>query len=150
MAPHRQIHRNQTQFRAWWKKREIFNTRIIDYFNIRVAPTQHLSSVEIITKPMLTTLFLATITATLFEVESHFISTDRYVTETSSSTGHILCQQCKVRVINPIQFTKITGGQHITLSESMVFSILEINSLWCHLCQKQLFEWYEKIECPQC
>lgn len=96
---------------------------------------------------MLASVFFKHINTNFFEMEHHFITMTRFLIRTDDNTGTIICETCKDWLprnpYNAEQEMSVMGGnEHFTLPGTMVYSILELQSVWCKDCKKQLFKWY--------
>lgn len=151
MAPHATIRRRrQTRInRSWWKPQNILNNRIVECYNLYIAPENGLAFTKVITQNMLTTVFVHYMGSKFFSLNQHFVTKTRFVISTSDNSGIITCKECRGSADDtPInESTVIQGNEHFTLPSSMVFSILELQSVWCKLCGIQLFTWFDEDEC---
>lgn len=149
MAPHLPETTNTHRQRAWWRPTTTFNDRLVLFHNQAMANTPS-DFTRIITRDILWNIFSNTMDSNMFEISHHFITQQRFYTTQGENQGYILCPKCKDKHIHTFIDTPVQlfGGDHFCLPKTLVFSILELRSLWCRECRIQLFTWYTDSECP--
>lgn len=154
MSPHaRNPHQNTKNLHIWWKSPSIYNDRILAHYNLYIAPTIRLPYAKVLTSQLLLTIFRNTIESALFDRQHHLITINRFfIRNKEKNAGFMVCKDCKT-ALDDLEIqdpTPIEGKQHMMLSEDLAYSILELKSFWCADCDKQLFKWYSRSECPSC
>lgn len=142
MAPHLQK-TFLSKSRVWWRPAATFNDRLITFHNIHIATTPSTLS-RVITTDILWEIFARTMDSNLFSSNHHFITQRRFFASKAENQGYIICPICKDNNMDKFNETpiEILGDEHFGLPSSLVFSILELRSLWCKECKIQLFKWY--------
>lgn len=139
--------------RTWWRPPMIFNDSIINFFNTYIANNNQMDITTTLTSRQLLAIFNDTVQTNMFNFHHHFITNERYfIDNEDTQTVTIICPSCKLEqaLTTRHQISPTRTNQHFTFGPTMVFSLLELKSIWCAICTKQLFTWYKGQQCPSC
>lgn len=126
---------------------------MILYYNTNIAPVQRFDNINVLTRLILMRIFREGQNSTLFRSTHHFLSTTRFFTNNKiTNTTAIICAKSKIK--NDSKYdentVQIRRNQHFLFPASMLYSLLELKSIWCNECDEQLFQCYKRSECPKC
>lgn len=148
----KKIFRNHSTL-DWWNRPKIFNDDIIKYYNTIIVPDLQLAYTTLLNQPILCTVFEQTIHNSFFKGIHHFITQERFIVKWKENANvNITCSTCAYAIKDTLisAIVPMVKAQHFVFPESLRFCIVEINSMWCHICKVQLFKWYSHNQCISC
>lgn len=155
MAPHARRYQRQSQLTVWWNRDQSMEDRLISYYNTYITTELHDFSIRILTRESLGRILTRLSSLHIFNSVGHFVTLDRMYRLTSDYKLVIICINCYALevIANPEMddnTRRMVGGQHFTLPRTMVYALMEIQSIWCNKCDIRTFEWFSKQDCTEC
>lgn len=125
------------------------------FYNTYIALERRLPIVTHITRSQLYDIFIRANDAILFKIQHHFLTHQRILVKYKQiGKLSIICPECYTILDQTDTFIKpgdqMTTQDHFLLLESLIYSVIEISAVWRDDCERQLFSWYSRDECPKC
>lgn len=155
MAPHARRNRRHSQLTVWWNREQTMEKKLISYYNTYITTVLHDFSIRILTREALGRILTQISSLHIFNSVGHFVTMERRYRLTSDYRLVIICINCYALEVtaNPEledNSRRMLGGQHFILPRTMVYALMEIQSIWCHKCDVRTFEWFSKQDCKEC